>query len=64
MSASQDLYAELKSDIAALVEPLFDFSEKCLRERGNFLPHAAVLLAQRESDRDVLSARIPNTDRG
>jgi hypothetical protein len=44
MNAPQDLYAELKGDIAALAEPLFDFSEKCLRKHGNFLPHAAVLL--------------------
>jgi hypothetical protein len=44
MNAPQGLYAELKGDIAALAEPLFDFSEKCLRKHGNFLPHAAVLL--------------------
>ena len=46
MSTQEELYAGLKGDIAALVEPLFDFSENCLRERGNFLPHAAVLTAE------------------
>ena len=45
MNPSQDLYVELKADIAALAEPLFEFSAKCLRNRGNFLPHAAVLTA-------------------
>jgi len=43
VSTSQELYAELKTDIAALAEPLFAFSEQCLRARGNFLPHGAIL---------------------
>src|SRR4029079_1253918 len=34
---------ELKADIGKLAEPLFDLSERFLRERGNFLPHGAVL---------------------
>ena len=46
MNASDELYAELKGDMAALAEPLFEFSEQCLRDRGNFLPHAAVLTAE------------------
>lgn len=37
------LYAEAKADIEAVSNPLFEFSEQCLRERGNFLPHGAVL---------------------
>lgn len=41
--STDELYAELKGDIAAVANPLFDFSEKCLKERGNFLPHGAVL---------------------
>jgi len=38
-----ELYAELKGDIGALADPLFDFSKKCLQKRGNFLPHGAYL---------------------
>lgn len=38
-----ELYAALKGDIAAVANPLFDFSEQCLKKRGNFLPHGAVL---------------------
>lgn len=43
MATAENLYAELKADIALLAQPLFELSEKLLRERGNFLPHAAVL---------------------
>jgi hypothetical protein len=41
--STDELYAELKGDIAAVANPLFDFSEQCLKKRGNFLPHGAVL---------------------
>ena len=41
--STDELYAELKGDIAAVANPLFDFSEKCIKERGNFPPHGAVL---------------------
>ena len=37
------LYAELKDDVAAVANPLFDLSEKLLRGNGNFLPHGFVL---------------------
>jgi hypothetical protein len=30
-------------DVRALPQPLFELSEKALRERGSFLPHAAAL---------------------
>lgn len=43
MSLPQELYVALKADVAALAEPLFDLSERFLREQGNFLPHGAVL---------------------
>ncbi len=43
MSAPQELYAAARQDLAALAGPLFNLSEKRLRERGYFLPHAAVL---------------------
>ncbi len=37
------LYAELKDDVAAVANPLFELSERLLRENGNFLPHGFVL---------------------
>ena len=43
MNTSPALYTELKPDIAAIANRLFDFSELCLKKRDNFLPHAAVL---------------------
>ena len=43
MTDTNDLYAEVKADIEAVADPLFDFSEECLKKRGNFLPHGAVL---------------------
>jgi hypothetical protein len=61
MNAPPGLYAELKGDIAALVEPLFAFSEKCLRKWGNFLPHAAVLL---EDGTVELVMSAPDSPRG
>jgi hypothetical protein len=39
------LYAELKPVMEVVATPLFDFSKKCIYERGDFLPHAAVLNA-------------------
>ncbi|NTW29539.1 MAG: hypothetical protein HGA39_09300 [Coriobacteriia bacterium] len=38
-----DLFAELKPDIEALANPLFEASEMFVRKRGQFLPHGAVL---------------------
>jgi hypothetical protein len=43
MTTFDDLYTEVKPDIAAIATPLFEFSELCLRKRDNFLPQAAVL---------------------
>lgn len=43
MSTPQAIYAEVKPDLAALAGLLLEQSEKLLRERGTFLPHAAVL---------------------
>jgi len=39
------LYAELKPTMEAVSAPLFDFSKSCLRDRGDFLPHAAIVTA-------------------
>ncbi len=60
MSTNDDLYAELKPDIEAVAGPLFEFSIDCLRRRGNFLPHGAVLTEQGEVR---LVAAVPNTER-
>ena len=43
---TDNLYTEVKPDMEAIANPLFEFSELCLRKRGNFLPHAAVLDTQ------------------
>jgi len=40
------IYAELKPAIEVIATPLIDFSKRCLRDRGGFLPHAAVLTAE------------------
>jgi hypothetical protein len=37
------LYRELLPDMDALTIPVFEFSELCIRKRGGFLPHGAVL---------------------
>ena len=46
MSDEQNLYGQVKPEVRALAEPLFELSEKALRERGSFLPHAAMLTAE------------------
>ena len=43
MSSLAELYAELKSDVVAIADPLFEHSQKRLQATGDFLPHAAVL---------------------
>lgn len=48
MRTPEELYAELKPDIEAVAAPLFEFSRTCLRKRGSFLPHAAVLTEEGE----------------
>ena len=46
MSSLADLYAELKADVVALADPLFEQSQKLLRSKDDFLPHAAILNAE------------------
>src|SRR6185437_8617508 len=48
MNSPDELYAELKGDIAALANPLIELSEKFLNSQGNFLPHGAVLTGENE----------------
>jgi len=43
LTDEEELYGEIKPDVRALAQPLFELSEKALRERGSFLPHAAAL---------------------
>ena len=43
MNRSPELFASIRPDLVALADPLAERSEKLLRERGDFLPHAAVL---------------------
>ena len=46
MSTQAEIYAAVKGDLGALARPLFEKSELLLRERGDFLPHAAVLTTE------------------
>jgi hypothetical protein len=48
MGVADELYAELKPDLAAVADPLFEMSEHLLRKHGRFLPHGAVLSEQGE----------------
>ena len=43
MSTQAEIYAAVKGELGTLARPLFEKSEQLLRERGDFLPHAAVL---------------------
>ena len=43
MSTQADIYAAVKGELVALARPLFEKSDQLRRERGDFLPHAAVL---------------------
>jgi len=45
MTDEKTLYSELKPQIESVATPLINFSMQCLRDRGDFLPHAAVLTA-------------------
>jgi hypothetical protein len=40
---TDELYKELKNDMEAVADPLFNLSELLLKKRGNFLPHGAYL---------------------
>jgi len=43
LDKSPELFASIRPDLVALVGPLAERSEKLLSDRGDFLPHAAVL---------------------
>jgi hypothetical protein len=43
LSTQAEIYAAVKGELGALARPLFEKSEQLLRDRGDFLPHAAVL---------------------
>ena len=60
MTATVCLYADLKPEIGAIANPLFELSEKLLQKHGNFLPlHAAVLTEEGEVR---LVASTPDTN--
>ena len=44
--STEELYAALKEDVAAVSMPLFDLSKRLLTEFGNFLPHGYVLVCE------------------
>jgi len=46
MTDTNTLYAQLKPQLESVATPLINFSKQCLRDHGDFLPHAAVLTAQ------------------
>ena len=46
MSSLSELYNELKTDVIAIADPLFEQSQKRLEARDDFLPHGAVLNAE------------------
>jgi hypothetical protein len=60
MSTDDELYAELKPDIEAVAEPLFELSTDFLRSNGNFLPHGVVLTERSEVQ---LVAAVPDAER-
>jgi len=46
LNKSPELFAAIRPDLVALAGPLAERSEKLLLERGDFLPHAAVLTGE------------------
>ena len=46
MSSLSELYTELRADVVAIADPLFEHSQKRLQARDDFLPHGAVLSAE------------------
>ena len=44
MNSTDELFRELKPDIEAIIGPLFQLSEKFIKNRGCFLPHGAALM--------------------
>jgi hypothetical protein len=43
VTSDDALFRELLPEMDALTIPVFEFSELCIRKRGGFLPHGAVL---------------------
>jgi hypothetical protein len=59
VQSNEELYSDLKPDIAALATPLFELSEKFVWNRGNFLPHGGAL---KEGGEVILIAGAPPSD--
>lgn len=58
MKTTDELYVELREDVGAIANTLFDASEAFIRKRGNFLPHGAVLTE--EGDLQLIAAAPPS----
>ena len=58
---TEQLYVELKDDVAAVANPLFELSERLLRESGNFLPHGFVL---HEQGQDAMVGAVEGSSSG
>jgi hypothetical protein len=61
IKTTEQLYSELKDDVAAVANPLFDLSEKLLRENGNFLPHGFVL---NDEGKDIMVGAVEDNGSG
>ena len=58
---TEQLYAELKADVRAVANPLFELSERLLHENGNFLPHGFVLS---EEAKDTMVGAVEDNGSG
>ena len=59
MPVDQQLYTQVKDDLATISGPLFDVAEKLVRKQGAFLPFGAVLA---ETGDVSLQAAAPEND--
>ena len=58
---TEQLYSEFKEDVAAVANPLFELSERLLRENGNFLPHGFVL---KDGGKDIMVGAVEDNGSG
>lgn len=59
--SQEELYAELKDDVAVVANALFELSEALLRKHGNFLPHGFVL---RQEGKNVAVGAVEDNGTG
>ena len=58
---TEQLYSELREDVAAVANSLFELSERLLRENGNFLPHGLVL---KDEGKDIMVGAVEDNGSG